>query len=178
MSFLSCLINLLHPCWLKVLIKKLPFHNRDTLSIPSIPDEKKIKSWPNFFSCGISCLTQKYIGFSFMLTVIFLSLSFSASAVFYRSEETTGSGLESHSQLLPAARGGNQHWSVVRAQTQTTAKIQTQPGLPPVFISLPVPICLSVLTFSTLQVSVPLYPPYGHGCLSEGRGKSAALIET
>ncbi len=63
-----------------------------------------------------------------MLTVIFLSLYFSAIAVFYRSEETTGSGLESHSQLLPAARGGNQHRSVVRTQTQ--------PGLPPHFISL------------------------------------------
>ncbi len=105
-----------------------------------------------------------------MLTVIFLSLYFSAIAVFYRSEETTGSGLESHSQLLPAARGRNQHRSVVRTQTQ--------PGLPPHFISLPVPLCLSVLTFSTLQVSVPLLLPYGHGCLSEGRGKSAALVET
>lgn len=73
-----------------------------------------------------------------------VSLSFSASAVFYRSEETTGSGLESHSQLLPAARGGNQHWSVVRAQTQTTAKIQTQPGLPPLAISLSLSVSLSL----------------------------------
>lgn len=106
-----------------------------------------------------------------------LSLSFSASAVFYRSEETTGSGLESHSQLLPAAGGGNQHWSVVRAQTQTTAKIQTQLGLPLPSISLPVPVCLSVLTFSTLQVSVPLYLPLAMAVFLKGVEKVLYLLK-
>jgi len=91
-----------------------------------------------------------------------VSLSFSASTVFYRSEETTGSGLESHSQLLPAAGGRNQHWSVVREQTQLKYRHSLA-----YLHSLS--LCLSVLTFSTLQFLSLSLSAYGYGCLSEGR---------